>query len=307
MNTTRTSTRHPLRSAWQRWLWQAPWFFLAAWLLWHAFQWGVLQAVFSPDLAACQAMARQGACWGVVAEKGHAWFWGLSHGVDGSWQWSGLPLTLMLTAVTLLCSIPLAVGLAWGRLSSNRAVRWASTAWIETIRGAPLVMWLFAAAFVLPVLQGPVLVWLGLSNWEPGIVTRVAVVMTLFSAAYMAEILRGNLRVIARDQAEAAEVLGASWWTTQWQVVLPQAFRGGIPALTGHAIGMLKDTSLVTVVSMQDLTGAMAMSLNGDPDWRPFFLEAYLVVAMVYAALCLGVSALGRWLEKRYPALGHAQ
>jgi general L-amino acid transport system permease protein len=302
MNTRRTT---PALA--RTWFWQAPWLLLAAWLLWHLWQWGIWHAVFAPDLSACQAMARQGACWGVVAAKGQAWFWGMSTADGSDWQWSGLPLTLMLTAVTLLASIPLAVGLAWGRLSGNRAVRWASTAWIETLRGAPLVMWLFAAAFVLPALLTPLLTWLGLPDWEPGIVMRVAVVMTLFSSAYMAEILRGSLRVIAHDQAEAAEVLGASWWTTQWQVVLPQAFRGAIPALTGHTIGMLKDTSLVTVVSMQDLTGAMAMSLNGDPDWRPFFLEAYLVVALVYAALCLGVSALGRWLEKRYPALGQAQ
>lgn len=304
------STRAAPQRSWQAWLRQAPWLLLAAWLLWHLVQWGILNAVFSADLAACQAMARQGACWGVVAVKGQAWFLGTSHGASGAeghWQWSGLPLTLMLTAVTLLCSIPLAVALAWGRLSGNRPLRWACTAVIETIRGAPLVMWLFAAAFVLPVLLTPLLGVLGLSHWEPGIVARVAMVMTLFSAAYMAEVLRGSLRVIARDQAEAAEVLGASWWTTQWQVVLPQAFRGAIPALTGHTIGLLKDTSLVTVVSMQDLTGAMAMSLNGDPDWRPFFLEAYLVIAMVYAALCLGVSALGNWLEKRYPALGHSQ
>jgi len=123
----------------------------------------------------------------------------------------------------------------------------------------------------------------------------------------MAEILRGSLKVVSKDQAEAAQVLGASWWTTQWQVVLPQAFRGSLPSLTGHTIGMLKDTSLVTIVSLQDLSGAMAMSLNGDADWRPFFLEAYLVVALVYALMCLGIAALGQLLEKRYPALGHSQ
>jgi general L-amino acid transport system permease protein len=88
---------------------------------------------------------------------------------------------------------------------------------------------------------------------------------------------------------------------------VPQAFRSAIPALTGHTIGMLKDTSLVTVVSLQDLTGAMSMSLSGDADWHPFFLEAYLLIAAVYALLCLGVSAIGHRLEQRYPALGQAQ
>jgi general L-amino acid transport system permease protein len=285
---------------WQRLLWQAPLLLLLGWLAWQLVRWGWVQAVFRPDLAACQALEHAGACWGVVAAKGQAWFWGTP---SSTGQWSGLPLTLLLTFTSLLASVPVALCLAWGRLSRWRVVSWLATACIETLRGAPLVMWLFAAAFVLPALLSKI----GPNGWELGIVTRVWLVLTLFSAAYMAEILRGSLQVVSHEQAEAAGVLGASWWTVQWRVVLPQAFRGALPALTGHTIGLLKDTSLVTVVSLQDLTGAMAMSLNGDADWRPFFLEAYLVVALVYAAMCLGLSALGRVLEKRYPALGHSQ
>jgi general L-amino acid transport system permease protein len=292
--------RHTL----QRWLWQAPLMLLVAWLAWRFFNWGIVRAVFAPDLAACQALDRTGACWGVVAAKGQAWFLGTpSSAEQGNGQWNGLPLTLLLTATSLVASVPIALCLAWGRLSRWRVVSWTSTAIIETIRGAPLIMWLFAAAFVLPALLNRI----GPTGWEPGVVPRVWFVLSLFSAAYMAEILRGSLRVVSKDQAEASHVLGASWWTTQWRVILPQAFRGSIPSLTGHTIGMLKDTSLVTIVSLQDLSGAMAMSLNGDADWRPFFLEAYLVVALAYAAMCLGIAALGRWLEKRYPALGHSQ
>jgi general L-amino acid transport system permease protein len=76
-------------------------------------------------------------------------------------------------------------------------------------------------------------------------------------------------------------------------------WRNALPPLTSHAIGVLKDTALVTIVSLQDLTGAMSVSLNGDADWRPFFLEAYLVIAMIYAALCLSVATLGQRLEGR--------
>lgn len=293
-------TRHRLTA----WVWQAPFMALAAWVLWHAVQWGVINAEFKPNLAACAALDKHGACWGVVAEKGHAWFTGER---SSTGQRTGLPLTLWLTAITLLTSTPLAVLLAWGRLSKVPAIRWFSTAIIETVRGAPLIMWLFAAAFVLPAITTPLVKALGVPEWEPDMVTRVAVVLTLFSSAYMAEVLRGSLRVIAKEQAEAAAVLGASWWTTQWRVVLPQAFRSAIPALTGHTIGMLKDTSLVTVVSLQELTGAMSMSLSGDADWRPYFLEAYLFIAAVYALLCLSVSAIGHRLERRYPALGQAQ
>jgi general L-amino acid transport system permease protein len=295
---------HSQPPAWRTWAWQAPFIALAAWALWHAVQWGIVNAEFKPDLLACQALEQQGACWGVVAAKGHVWFTGAR---SSTGQLTGLPLTLWLTAITLVASVPMAVLLAWGRLSDIRALSWVSTAIIETVRGAPLIMWLFAAAFVLPAITTPLVNALGRPEWEPSMVTRVAIVLTLFSAAYMAEVLRGSLRVVAREQAEAAAVLGASWWTTQWRIVLPQAFRSAIPALTGHTIGMLKDTSLVTVVSLQDLTGAMSMSLSGDADWRPFFLEAYLLIAAVYALLCLGVSAIGHRLEQRYPALGQAQ
>lgn len=281
-----------------------PWWLLAGWLLWLAIDWGVLNAVFHPDLAACQALQREGACWGVVAHKGQAWLLG---GTSSTGEMTGLPLTLWLTALTLVCSAPLACLLAWGRLSARAWLSWPCTLFIETLRGAPLVMWLFAAAFVLPAVLTPALETLGWAHHEPGMVMRVAVVMTLFSAAYMAEILRGVLRVVPPEQAQAAQVLGASWWTIQWKVVLPQALRSAIPTLTGHTIGMLKDTSLVTVVSLQDMTGAMSMSLNGDAEWRPFFLEAYLFIALVYAALCLGVSAVGHWLERRYPAQGASQ
>jgi len=157
----------------QRWLWQAPLILLAAWLAWRFFNWGIVRAVFSPDLAACQALERTGACWGVVAAKGQAWFFG---NITSSGQWSGLPLTLLLTFSSLAASVPIALCLAWGRLSRWGIVSWVSTAVIETIRGAPLVMWLFAAAFVLPAL----LQRFGPAGWEPGVVPRVWFVLSMF-------------------------------------------------------------------------------------------------------------------------------
>lgn len=340
--------RHVLHHAWQR-SWRAAWWLLLAWLVWRVLDWAVLQAVFGPDLAACQTVRHQGACWGVVQVKGMAWLFGrypqdqlwrptlamllwmastawllqpllkgrpsrgmlgqilaLSSWPVGMWlmggvglglplvesaQWGGLPLTLLLTACTLLLSTPLAWALALARQTGPRWVALPATALIEVVRGGPLVMWLFGAAFVLPALlpaDGP---------WGP--VGRVLLVTTVFSAAYAAEILRGSLATVLRDQSEAAAVLGATWWQTQWHVVVPQVWRGALPPLTGHAIGVLKDTALVTIVSLQDLTGAMSVSLNGDADWRPFFLEAYLVIAAVYALMCLGVAHLGAKLEAR--------
>ncbi|HIV72185.1 MAG TPA: amino acid ABC transporter permease [Candidatus Aquabacterium excrementipullorum] len=213
--------------------------------------------------------------------------------------WGGLPLTVLLTVVSLGLSLPLAVVLAWARLSARAWVSWPAVAVIEVIRGGPLVMWLFMAAFLLPAVLP--------ASWGVGPVGRVLIVTVLFSGAYAAETLRGSLRVVAGEQAEATQVLGASWWASQRLVILPQAFRTALPSLVNHSIGVLKDTSLVMIVSLQELTGAMSVSLNGDADWRPFFLEAYLVIAVVYVLMCQGVSVTGRWLEKQYPALGYRQ
>jgi len=350
---------------WTRLLWQAPAAAALAWATWNLFDWGVWRAVFRPDLAACQALERQGACWGVVPAKLTQWLfghypselqfrpalalalWGLSlamwlwpllapppgvrptlrnglglrlaaaglalgglavlHGSDAlglaAWRtvdsraWGGLALTVLLSLGALVLSVPLALLLAHGRLSPHRLRAGAATLAIETVRGAPLVMWLFMGAFLLPAVLP--------EAWTPGPVGRTLLVMTVFSAAYMAEILRGHLSVIAREQDEAAEVLGASRWARWRLVVWPQATRGALPALTGHVIGLIKDTALVMIVSLQDLTGAMSMSLNGDADWRPFFLEAYLFIAAIYAVLCLCVARLGQQLELRYPVHRH--
>ena len=354
-----SSARPASHRAVRAWLWQAPLLVLLLWLCWHVLDWGLLKAVFRPDVEACRALEHHGACWGVVTEKWRWWLFGrypeeahwrpavtlllwaaalallivpawrgrlgstsarLSIAASlplwllglallaGGWAgmapvesrvWGGLPLTVLLTVTSLALSMPLAVVLAWARLSRHSWVSWPAAAVIEVVRGAPLVMWLFMAAFLLPAVLP--------ASWGVGPVGRVLMVTVVFSAAYAAETLRGSLRVVAGEQAQAAHVLGAGWWASQRLVILPQAFRTALPSLANHSIGVLKDTSLVMIVSLQELTGAMSVSLNGDPEWRPFFLEAYLVIAVVYALMCMGVSALGRRLEQQYPALGYRQ
>ncbi len=209
-------------------------------------------------------------------------------------QWGGLPLTLLVATVTLLASVPLAALWAWGRQRGSRPWRWACTVCIETLRGAPLVMWLFMAAFMLPAVWGP--------EVDAGLLPRVLMVTVPFSAAYMAEIFRGALAVVQPAEEEAASTLGARAWQVQWRVVVPQAWQVALPSLTSHAIGVLKDTALISVVGLHELSGSMGLSLNGDADWRPFFLEAYLVIGAVYVALGLSLSALGRQLERRQPS-----
>lgn len=259
---------------------------LLAWLTWQLLSWGVFDAVFTPDAQACQALGREAACWGVVAQKIQWLLWGTPE------QWGGLPLTLALFFGSWSLSWPLGVGLALARRSQRRWLSWPAAAFIETVRGVPLVGLLFAAAFLMP------LFWLG--GEAPSLGWRAGLALTLFSSAYLAEIVRGGLQAVPQEQSEAAATLGLDWWSTQRCIVLPQALRTVLPALTGHAIGLLKDTSLVMVIGLHELTGGLSLSLGGDPDWRPFYFEAYLFVGAVYALLCLMLSRLGLHLERRW-------
>jgi general L-amino acid transport system permease protein len=127
---------------------------------------------------------------------------------------------------------------------------------------------------------------------------RVVLAITLFQAAYMAEVVRGGLQGLPRGQAEAAGSLGLSWWQAQRRVVLPQALVLVIPSFVNSLLSTFMDTSLVTVVSMYDLTGALRLAL-GDPRWRAFFIEAYLFVGGLYLVSCLAMSRYSAWLEGR--------
>ena len=271
------------------WRWSTlPWLLLVAYLAWWVLDWAVLKAVFQADAQACQALARQGACWGVVAEKGASILWGM----EGADHLGGLPLTLALAGGAWTLSLPLALALATARRSNRTWMSWPARVWIESVRGVPLIALLFLAAYLLPVVLP--------DRWDVPLVWRAGLALTLFSAAYMAEIIRAGLQTVPVEQTEAASVLGLSWWGTQWRVVWPQALRAVLPALVSHAIGLLKDTSLVMVISLHELTGGLSLTLGGDPIWRPFYLEAYLFVAAVYATMCLTLAWVGRRLEARW-------
>jgi general L-amino acid transport system permease protein len=279
-------------SSWRKptwtWLGSALGVLLAAWLGWLLLDWAVFQAVFRVDPDACRAVGHQGACWGVIAEKANAILWGYFPQNDQTW--GGLPLTLCLFVLSLALSFPLALALALGRRASSAPVSWGATAFIELIRGVPLVTLLFMAAYLLPALLP--------REYQVSLFWRALLALTLFSAVYLAEVIRGGLQTVPKEQSEAAAILGLTWWQTQHRIVLPQAMRAVLPALVGHTIGLLKDSSLVMVIGLHELTGGLSLSLGGDPVWRPYYLEAYLFVGFIYGSMCLGISRLGRKLEK---------
>ncbi len=206
-------------------------------------------------------------------------------------RWGGLPLTILLASLSIAMAFPLALAVALGRRSGLPAIRALCTVYVELVRGVPLVTVLFMASFMFPLFmpQG-----MGID-----VLVRVLAGITLFAAAYMAEVIRGGLQAIPRGQFEAAATLGLSYWQTQRRVVLPQALATVLPGLMNNFIAIFKDTSLVTIVSLYELTGALSLALNSDADWRPFKIEGYLFIALIYFGFCFAMSRYSLWVERQ--------
>lgn len=205
-------------------------------------------------------------------------------------NWGGLPLTVILTLLGMSVSVPIGIALALGRRSEMPLVRLLSTGYIEIVRGVPLITVLFVASFIFPLLM-PATVRI-----EP--FWRVVWGIILFQSAYMAETVRGGLQTIPRGQFLAADSLGLKRWQVYLHVILPQALVAVIPAFVNSLLSTFMDTSLVTVVSMFDLTGSLQLAL-GDAKWRDFFREGYIFIAAIYFVASFIMSRYSQWLEKR--------
>jgi len=204
-------------------------------------------------------------------------------------MWGGLLLTLLLTIVGITASFPLGVALALGRRSDLPVIKWTCTLLIETIRGVPLITILFMAKLIVPFF------WSGLSNID--LTIRMMIGLTLFSAAYLAENVRGGLQIIPYGQIEAARALGLNPFLTTTFIVLPQALRAVIPAIVGQFISLFKDTSLVAVVGLFELVGIVDTIVSGQPIYRPYQREAYFFIAIVYFVISYAMSDVSRRLE----------
>lgn len=201
--------------------------------------------------------------------------------------WGGLHLNLFLTFAGILLAFPLGLLLALGRRSSLPAVRSLSVAYIEFIRGVPLItlllMGVFAIGFFLP------------SGFRPGNVTRVLIAITLFESAYIAEVVRGGLQAVPRGQVEAAQALGLSPWKVMRLIVLPQALRATIPAMVGQFISLFKDTTLVGVVGLPEV-----LSVGQDVNTQPQFLAQGLErLTLPFAGLIFWVGSYTMSREAR--------
>jgi general L-amino acid transport system permease protein len=210
------------------------------------------------------------------------------------WEdWGGLHLTLFLAVGGIVLSFPLGVLLALGRRSRLPAVRWVCVAYIELIRGVPLITILFMGAFMLGF-------FLPEGVETPSAVTRALIAFTIFTSAYVAEIVRGGLQSVPRGQIEAAQALGLSTVKTTRLIVLPQALRAVIPALVGQFISLFKDTSLVFIIGLTELL-AVAEAITKQPDFlaQGLLVETLLFAGFVYWAGSYWMSRESQRLERR--------
>lgn len=204
--------------------------------------------------------------------------------------WNGLVLTLIVAISGIVFSFPLGVLLALGRQSTLPLIRWFCVFYIEVVRGLPLIGILFMAQVMLPLFL-PV-------GIEIDRVLRAIAAFVFFSAAYLAENVRGGLQSIPKGQAEAARALGLNIPLTITLIILPQALKASIPAIVGQFIGLFKDTSLVAIVGLVDLMGVSRTVLS-QPEFIGRYAEVYLFVALIYWMFCFSLSQASQKLEKK--------
>jgi general L-amino acid transport system permease protein len=205
-------------------------------------------------------------------------------------KWGGLFLTMFISIVGIAASLPLGILLALGRRSTLPVIRVLSTCFIEFVRGVPLITLLFMAANLVPLFlpQGVTLDKL----------LRALIVISLFSAAYMAEVVRGGLQSLPKGQYEAAAALGLGYWRTTLLIILPQALKVSLPSIVSSCISLLKDTSLIATIAFFDFLQVIKAG-NADAVWSTpnTAFTGYVFAAMVYWSLCFSMSRYSVYLE----------
>jgi general L-amino acid transport system permease protein len=208
-------------------------------------------------------------------------------------DWGGLLLNLVLTASAVAMALPLAILLAFGRRSEAPVIRLVATIFVEFWRGIPLLAALFLGLVMLPLFLP--------AGVTPDNLLRALAVLTLFTSAYLAEVVRGGLMGVPRGQDEAARALGLTPLQEKRLVLLPQALRRSVAGIANIVIDLFKDTALVSVVGLFDLTGVVTQSLR-DRDWLGLAAEGYAFAAAAFFGACVLLSLGGSALERRLNA-----
>ncbi len=213
---------------------------------------------------------------------------GLEH-VETS-KWGGLLLTIVIAATGIAASLPIGVALALGRRSHMPVIRMLCIGFIEFVRAVPLISVLFMASVILPLFLPPGV------NFDQ--LLRALIGVALFSAAYMAEVVRGGLQAIPKGQYEAADAMGLSFWKSMRLIVLPQALKVVIPAIVSTFIGLFKDTTLVLIIGLVDLLAMVQIAVT-DAKWLGLAHEGYFFAGFVFFIFCFGMSRYSMYLERR--------
>ncbi len=207
-----------------------------------------------------------------------------------SLKMGGFTLSLIVGVTGIVASFPIGILLALGRQSNLPVIKMICVGFIEFIRGVPLITLLFVASVLLNYFLPPG------TNFD--IVLRVVIMVTLFSAAYMAEVIRGGLAGLPLGQHEASASLGLTYWQSQRLIIMPQALKISIPGIVNTFIGLFKDTTLVSIISLRDPVG-LASTIRADQKWNGIYWELYVAIGLMFFIFCWGMSQYSQYLERK--------
>jgi len=205
-------------------------------------------------------------------------------------EWGGLFLTLVIAITGIVASLPIGIVLALGRRSNMPVVRALCVGFIELWRGVPLITVLFMSSVMFPLFMPEGVTFDKL--------VRALVGVTLFSAAYMAEVVRGGLQAIPKGQYEGAQALGLNFPKMMYFIVMPQALKLVIPGIVNTFIGLFKDTTLVSIIGLFDFLGMVQLA-STNPDWLGFVNTGYAFAALVFWIFCFGMSQYSQFIERK--------
>jgi len=203
----------------------------------------------------------------------------------------GFMLNMMLGVTCVSLSLPIGIALALGRQSSMPLIKWICVIFIEFIRGVPLITLLFVANVMLAYFFPP--------GSGVDLFLRVVIMITMFSSAYIAEVIRGGLAALPKGQYEAGNSLGLDYAQSMRLIILPQALKISIPGIVNIAVGLFKDTTLVSVISLFDIVGMIRGPILASTDWNGVYWELFMFASVLFFIVCYGISQYSQWLERR--------
>ncbi len=283
--------------------------FIGVWLLWGGTIWGPLMVVAgfvigalvhkvlkntAGELIAMIVAVLATIIWwlygvGLVAEMLSS---AMPIGIPAieSSKFGGLMLSITIGVSGIVLSLPIGIMLALGRQSDMFIIKVLSVGFIEFIRGVPLITLLFVASVLLNFFLPPG------TNFD--LILRVIIMVTIFAAAYMAEVIRGGLAALPTGQYEAADALGLDYWQSMRLIIMPQALKISIPGIVGTFIGLFKDTTLVSIIGLLDPVGLIG-SIQGSSDWNGVVWELNMFIALMFWVFTFSMSRYSMYLENK--------